>query len=348
MQLPGLWQIILIVVRPIQMGRDFYAILGVPRDADAATLKKAYRALAMKWHPDKNPGNQDEAQVKFQEIGEAYETLSNPEKRAVFDRYGEEGLRPSGGLSGASAHYTFARAEDLFRSFFSGFPGFDGFPSSMFFGGGGFDHGFGEGVHVIHMGPDGPFGPFASSHPRGPPRRRQLEPREIKVSCPLEQLFAGASKDLRVQRLVDGTQNEVMLHVDIDAGAANGARYVFPGQGDAPPGCEPQDIVFVVNELSHPRFVRHGADLVATMRIALKESLCGVDRALTGIDGAEIPIVCNRIVKPHTEIRLPGQGMTRERGGRGTLTVRFEIVWPDDLEDEMKEVIGACLPDLDQ
>ena len=75
------------------MGKDFYSILDVPRDADAATLKKAYRKLAMKWHPDKNPNNQEVAQAKFQEISEAYNVLNDPEKRAIYDKYGEEGLR---------------------------------------------------------------------------------------------------------------------------------------------------------------------------------------------------------------------------------------------------------------
>jgi DnaJ-class molecular chaperone len=323
------------------MGRDFYSILGVARDADAATLKRAYRALAMKWHPDKNPGNQEEAQVRFQEIAEAYETLSNPEKRAVFDRYGEEGLRPGGGASGS---YSFTRAEDLFRQFFRGFGGSH---FSAFFGNGfddGFDGDFGNGVHVVHMRPGGVFTSFR----HGPSPPRQLEPREIKVSCPLEQLFRGTSKDLRVPRVLDGVQDEIVLHVDIEAGAANGARYTFPRQGNAPPGCLPQDIIFVVNELRHPRFVRRDDDLVATVRIALRECLCGVNRALVGIDGAQIPIVYNRVVKPSTEIVMPGLGMTRRTGGRGTLTVKFDIVWPDEIEDEMKEVIGACLPELDE
>ena len=125
------------------MGKDFYAILEVPRDADATQLKKAYRKLAMKWHPDKNPNNQEEAQTKFQEIAEAYSILNDPKKREIYDKYGEEGLKIGGNphnyanskpsrsettnstsstnnrfQNNQSYHFTQQQAEDLFRSIF--------------------------------------------------------------------------------------------------------------------------------------------------------------------------------------------------------------------------------------
>ncbi|OHT15995.1 DnaJ subfamily B member 5 [Tritrichomonas foetus] len=125
------------------MGKDFYAILGVPRNADAAQLKKAYRKLAMKWHPDKNPKNQTEAQAKFQEISEAYDVLNDPKKREIYDKYGEEGLKVggippdqngasggfgSGGFSGGFPggqryEFTQEQAEELFRNIFGNLGG---------------------------------------------------------------------------------------------------------------------------------------------------------------------------------------------------------------------------------
>ena len=119
------------------MGKDFYGILGVSRNADEKELKKAYRKLAMKWHPDKNPDNQQEAQAKFQEISEAYDVLSDPEKRKIYDQFGEEGLKVGGnpnnfrqqaGPSGGprTQYYSFnqADAEELFKHFFGNGFGF--------------------------------------------------------------------------------------------------------------------------------------------------------------------------------------------------------------------------------
>lgn len=125
------------------MARDFYNILGVSRDANDDAIKKAYRKLAMKWHPDKNPNNQAEAQAKFQEISEAYDVLSDPQKRKIYDQYGEEGLKVGGnpnpgpqfdsnnfGRAGPhTQYYTFNSddAEKIFRQFFG--PGGFGFGS---------------------------------------------------------------------------------------------------------------------------------------------------------------------------------------------------------------------------
>ena len=142
---------------------DFYEILGVPKDADENVLKKAYRKLAIKWHPDKNPNNKDKAEENFKKIGEAYECLSNAEKRAIYDKYGKEGLQAGtgGGSTGGAdffghfggfghgggfQEFTFERAEDIFRDFFGGRDPFAGFmdDDDDFFGGfgGGFE-GFG-------------------------------------------------------------------------------------------------------------------------------------------------------------------------------------------------------------
>src|SRR5437763_2885798 len=97
---------------------DYYDTLGVSRDASEEEIKKAYRRLALKWHPDKNPNNQEEAKKKFQEIGEAYEVLSNPKKRQIYDRYGS-----TEGFAQGSPEGEFGREEDFFRDIFDTFFG---------------------------------------------------------------------------------------------------------------------------------------------------------------------------------------------------------------------------------
>eukprot|EP00795_Rhopilema_esculentum_P014508 gene14508-5568_t len=109
------------------MDEDYYKILGVSKDADEKEIKKAYRKLALKWHPDKNPDNVKEAEEKFKSISEAYDILSDQEKRAVYDRYGKDGLKAGGGGGGGPSaadfggfhHFTFRSADDIFKDFFS-------------------------------------------------------------------------------------------------------------------------------------------------------------------------------------------------------------------------------------
>uniref|UniRef100_A0AAY5EVV0 J domain-containing protein n=1 Tax=Electrophorus electricus TaxID=8005 RepID=A0AAY5EVV0_ELEEL len=123
---------------------EYYQILGVQKSASPDDIKKAYRKLALKWHPDKNPDNKEEAEKKFKEISEAYEVLSDANKRSVYDRYGKEGLSGSGG--GGHYHngdpfagFTFRNPEDVFREFFGGQDPFadffDLFGDDFFFGG---------------------------------------------------------------------------------------------------------------------------------------------------------------------------------------------------------------------
>nr|XP_004572999.1 dnaJ homolog subfamily B member 6 [Maylandia zebra] len=129
---------------------EYYQVLGVRKDASADDIKKAYRKLALRWHPDKNPENKEEAEKKFKELSEAYEVLSDANKRSIYDRYGKEGLTGSNGGRGAHFHngehfhepFTFRNPEDVFREFFGArdpfadFFGADPFSDDSFFGSG--------------------------------------------------------------------------------------------------------------------------------------------------------------------------------------------------------------------
>lgn len=174
------------------MGVDYYAILGVPRDADDNKLKTAYRKMAMKWHPDKNQGSK-EAEKKFKEISEAYDVLSDPNKRAVYDKYGEEGLKGGpppesfgkenegfgAGMPGANTqHYEFSN-KDAARIF------------EQFFGGGGMG-GFGGGFGGMDDF-EGMFGGMGG-FPGGRKRGRGGSPQEVTLRVSLEDLFSGCKK----------------------------------------------------------------------------------------------------------------------------------------------------------
>ncbi|CAN6456422.1 unnamed protein product [Victoria cruziana] len=189
------------------MGVDYYSVLKVSKEANEEDLKKAYRRLAMKWHPDKNPNDKNEAETKFKQISEAYEVLSDPEKRAVYDQYGEEGLKgqiptaSAGGHGGSDDRGTFAfnprNAEDIFAEFFGSSP-FD-FMS------------FGHGFRSARYGPDSglfrrPEGMFRSFSEGGTSAKcaplRKPPAVESKLPCSLEELYTGSTRKMKISRNV--------------------------------------------------------------------------------------------------------------------------------------------------
>ncbi|KAL6646879.1 hypothetical protein ACP70R_015573 [Stipagrostis hirtigluma subsp. patula] len=193
------------------MGVDYYKVLQVERGASDDELKKAYRKLAMKWHPDKNPSNKKEAEAKFKQISEAYEVLSDSQKRAVYDQYGEDGLKgqgppPGAGPSGSSYYggdestfrFNPRSADDIFAEFF-------GF-SSPFSGMGGMGGGAERGMRGSRFGMFGDdiFGSFpqfpseASMHV--PQRSQKAPPIENRLPCNLSDLYKGTTKKMKISR----------------------------------------------------------------------------------------------------------------------------------------------------
>eukprot|EP00897_Mesotaenium_endlicherianum_P006505 jgi/Mesen1/5883/ME000299S04990 len=201
------------------MGVDYYGVLKVAKGASDDDLKKAYRKLAMKWHPDKNPTNKKEAEAKFKQISEAYEVLSDPNKRVVYDQYGEEGLKGgmpppgaaaqghaasspfmNGGMGGAS--FNPRNAEDIFAEFFGGNSPFGGFGPMGGMGRGGAGgprmSPFGESMMFGGFGNDGPFkGQGQESHSHGP---KKQPPVENRLQCSLEELYTGSTRKMKISR----------------------------------------------------------------------------------------------------------------------------------------------------
>lgn len=307
------------------MGKDYYSILGVPKTVDAKELKNAYRKLAMKWHPDKNPDNVEEAQKKFQEISEAYDVLSDDEKRKIYDQFGEEGLKGNGG---GGYTFNYGSAQDLFSHIFGG--GFDGM-GDIFGGMGGMG------------GMGGAFGGM-----RGPRRSapRKPDPAVIPVNCTLEQLYTGCTKKLKLTRSINGRPSEKIFEIQVNPGWKEGTKLTFDNEGDQLPGQLPQDVQFVIKEKPHDVWKREGDDLVTSEIISLKQALCGFTITRPGIDGQPVVLKCDHIISPGADQRVSGAGMPKKRNaGRGDAIFKFHIAFPPSLSEQQKENIAANLPD---
>jgi len=281
----------------------------------------------MRWHPDKNSDDKEKAAQMFQEIAEAYEVLSDREKRAIYDQYGEEGLRNgvpdgSGGVRGG--FNASVDPSSIFEQFFGTANPFA-------------DFGFGDTM------------PFGSSMRQSGPK--QAPPVQSNLPCSLEELFNGCTKRLNITRkrlapnglsLVDDTK---ALSIQVKPGWKRGTKITFPKEGDEAPGVTPADVVFVLAEKPHKDFVREGNDLVYTAKITLAESLTDCAVQVPTLDGRVLSIPCNEVVHPGYQKTIEGEGMpiSREPGKRGSLILRFQIQFPDYLSDEKKAVLKKLL-----
>ncbi|CDY35188.1 BnaA01g08430D [Brassica napus] len=316
------------------MGVDYYKVLQVDRSASDDDLKKAYRKLAMKWHPDKNPTNKKEAEAKFKQISEAYDVLSDPQKRAVFDQYGEEGLKgnvPPPNAAGGSSYFPTGdgsssfrfnprSADDIFAEFF-------GFSTPFGGGGAGGSPSFGEGGHPHHH------------HGAA----RKVAPIENKLPCSLEDLYKGTTKKMKISREIADisgrtTQTEEILTIGVKPGWKKGTKITFPEKGNEHPGVIPADLVFIIDEKPHPVFTRDGNDLIFTQKISLAEALTGYTVNITTLDGRTLTIPITNVIHPEYEEVVPKEGMPlqKDQTKKGNLRIKFNIKFPARLTAEQK------------
>ena len=335
------------------MGRDFYGILGVSKSADEKEIRKAYKKAAVKWHPDRNPDNKEEATKKFKEISEAYEVLSDPEKKKLYDQFGEEGVNPkaSAGGAGGAGGFSFSdqQAADLFARMFGGRMG--GFgnsgPSNVHFSFGGDDEDELGGFSSFFGGMPGGMGGFRNQK-RGP---RQAPATQHVLQFSLEELYTGLNKKVKITRQVlneDGrttrTESEVKAF-DVKPGWKSGTKITFEKAGDQMPGTVPADIVFVIQDKPHPLYKREGNDLVHHASISLKEALCGGTYRLKHLDGTTLQIPLDSVISPGSRKVIYGKGMpiAKNPSQKGNLIVTFNVQFPSALSSSQKNQLQNIL-----
>lgn len=337
------------------MGKDYYQTLGLARGASDEEIKRAYRRQALRYHPDKNkePG----AEEKFKEIAEAYDVLSDPRKREIFDRYGEEGLKgsgpsggSSGGANGTSFSYTFhGDPHAMFAEFFGGRNPFDTF--------------FGQRNGEEGMDIDDPFSGFGMggfpnmnygrSRPAQEPTRKKQDPpvtHDLRVS--LEEIYSGCTKKMKIshKRLnPDGKSirnEDKILTIEVKRGWKEGTKITFPKEGDQTSNNIPADIVFVLKDKPHNIFKRDGSDVIYPARITLREALCGCTVNVPTLDGRTIPITFKDVIRPNTRRKIPGEGLplpkTPEK--RGDLVIEFEVIFPERIPPASRTILEKALP----
>lgn len=344
----------------------YYKSLNVPVNATQDEIKKSYRKLATKYHPDKNPGDAS-AEEKFKEINQAYSVLSDPEKRKQYDQFGENPQAAQ------------VNPMDIFAQMFggSGFGGFGGFPGFGSFGFGGNDGMFRGG-------------------------RRKGDTIQVALKCELKDLYKGrvlkrkitrdrlckkcsgtGSADrhkencsvckgqgvviearrqgnaiFQTQRVCDACKGkgskpgkacqhckgegiipeEKIFEIKVEPGTRQGAQFVFRGESNEAENMEPGDIVFIVEQVKNDDFTRIGDNLICKRKISLTEALTGFSLYID-LFGETVNVSCDSIVSPGNVLKIPGKGFKN-----GDLVVELDIVFPDTVSTELKEALLKVQP----
>ncbi|KAG0351695.1 hypothetical protein BC939DRAFT_392096 [Gamsiella multidivaricata] len=349
----------------VAAGADYYKVLGLTRSASSKEIKKQYKVLSKKYHPDKNPGNK-EAEEKFVEVAAAYEVLSDKEKKSIYDRYGEEGLKQQQQQGHGGFHDPF----DIFAQFF----------------GGGSRH------------------QHAEQERRGPELRMELEVTleelysgksiEIEVSkqivCPhCSGSGAKSSDDVVTCSTCQGQGVRIVKHmlapgmfqqfrqtcdqcggkgktikehcpvchgtkvqrgseqltIVVEPGLADGSTIVFDGEGDEAPEVLPGDVIFEIKTRAHSTFERRQDALYTYVTITLEQALLGFDLELKHLDGKPIKLTRGENVTPYGYVQtLKGQGMPIKgsRGDFGDMFVEYKVEFPEKLTEDQRSLVATA------
>ncbi|MFC1837344.1 DnaJ C-terminal domain-containing protein [Thermodesulfobacteriota bacterium] len=299
---------------------DYYEVLGVKKDSSSQDIKKAYRKLAMKYHPDRNKGDK-EAEEKFKKISEAYAVLSDDEKRKQYDTFG---------ASGFQQRYS---QEDIFR-------GFDLGDILKEFGLGGMGGGFrtsggqGSPFETFFFQGGGPGGGTASFHHQQPVKGADLN---YELSVSLEEILHGSDKTISLRK--EGKTENVSVKIPKGIRAAQKLRLAGKGS-PSPQGGPPGDLFLIINEQPHPVFKRDGNNLAVEQKISFSKACLGTEVSVNSLEGKELKIKVPAGIQQQSKLRLKGHGLpSGPKGGRGDILVKISVDIPKDLTEEQKKLI---------
>ena len=304
--------------------KDFYAILGVPQDADDAAIKKAYRKLARKYHPDQNAGDAA-AEQRFKEIGEAHSVLADPEQRREYDAVRQMtrgGARfTAGGPGGANGGF-----EDVFSSMFGG--GGGGTRVRYSTGGGG-QPDLEDILGGMFGGGGSPYGGTGFRAPTGPRRGADLAAR---TTLSFRDAVEGATVTL-------GTSGGGTITTRIPAGVKDGQKIRLRGKGQAGEAGAPSgDLMLTVTVEPHPVFGRDDDNLTIDLPVTFAEATLGATVAVPTLDGKSVKVRIAPGTPSGRVLRVKGRGVPR-KGSPGDLLAKVSVVVPQRLTDEAKAAV---------
>lgn len=299
------------------MAEDYYQLLGVEKGASEEKIKKAYRKLAMKYHPDHTKGDKA-AEEKFKKISEAYAVLSDKEKRKEYDTFGAEGFRQRFSQEDIFRGFDFG---DIFREF--------GFGGDFFSGRG---RGSSSGMR-FNFGGGSPFGSQAGQ------QQARMKGSDLVYELPLtlKEVANGTTKTVSLQH--QGYSQKVT--VKIPKGLISGKKLRLAGKGSpSPVGGPPGDLFIQAKVLNDPSYRAEAYDLHMKQELKLSEAVLGTSISVSTLDDKELSLKIPPGTRPGTKMRMPGHGLPHMKGNKkGDLYVKIQIKLPRQLTNEQKKLI---------
>jgi DnaJ-class molecular chaperone len=309
---------------------NFYDILGVSKDSSELEIKKAYRKLSLDFHPDRNPD--PEAKTKFQEISEAYETLSDPNKKQEYDHqqlYGGAGQNPFGGHGGFGNMNEFTDMNDIFNMMFSG----------------GMGH---MGMGHMGMGHMGGGMPNIRIFHNGIPVITKPNPIQQEIRITLEESYHGISSfKVTFERSRNGHIEKDYININIPKGINNGETLVLKDMGHVIQDKIKGDLHLNIIVQNHSHFERKGLDLYFKKQLTLKEALCGFTIEIPHLNGKILRIShstsASHVIKPNDNRTIPDYGIMRDGCSTGNLIIIFEVIFPEKMNESQIQILNDVL-----